>query len=145
MPMWSTVWPFKIEKEYVVRNTVFLQVIPCSPVEVRCHFREMYCLHFQHQGVSQANNKQETCLTLKILRWSSTFLWIVTEQQITRHHIPEDGAFFIVVTVRSSNPINSIKYEVLKSGDYADYWFLGCSSVQSNRHVPDISIFRVEE
>jgi hypothetical protein len=43
----------------VTVNTVFWDVMPCVPVEVHQHFREMYCLHLQGQGVSQERNQQE--------------------------------------------------------------------------------------
>jgi hypothetical protein len=42
-----------------LKNTVFFDVIPCSPLEVYLRFGGHYCLHLRGRNVSQTTNQQE--------------------------------------------------------------------------------------
>jgi hypothetical protein len=41
------------------KNTVFLEIMPCSAVEVHRRFGRMFCLPLQTRSLSQASNQHE--------------------------------------------------------------------------------------
>jgi hypothetical protein len=80
------------EKYIWSKNTVFSEVILCSPVEVHQHFRGTYCLHLQDQRVSQARSHQRAGGKKSIGRVSSSGMWQCVVQYNSNEFLEEHTA-----------------------------------------------------
>lgn len=103
---------------------MFLRVTRYSLVEACCHLEKCIALIFSFkQQAKEAANKNLVLLLKSKMKGMHCCELSVNFQQTAQHHIPQDGAPFIVVTVRASSPVNPIEWRawsVLASGVHAD-------------------------
>jgi hypothetical protein len=53
---------FEVLTTVVMKNTIFWDIMPCSPLSVNRRFGEIYRLHLQGRKTSRARNQRESRL-----------------------------------------------------------------------------------